>query len=149
MPTIGLSLKCNYIKGISPVVSSSGQFIYGNNNTQSTIYGVNTEYLDIRQLSVSNGECFTDQDIKANAKVCILGQTVVGYLFPNGGDPVGKVVRFNSTPFRVVGVLKKKGYNSMGMDQDNLVIAPYTTIMKRILAQTYLSEIQASAITEG
>lgn len=140
--------ECNYIKGISPVVSSSGQFIYGNNNTQSTIYGVNTEYLDIRQLSVSNGECFTDQDIKANAKVCILGQTVVDYLFPNGGDPVGKVVRFNSTPFRVVGVLKKKGYNSMGMDQDNLVIAPYTTIMKRILAQTYLSEIQASAITE-
>ena len=141
--------ECNYIKGISPVVSSSGQFIYGNNNTQSTIYGVNTEYLDIRQLSVSNGECFTDQDIKANAKVCILGQTVVDYLFPNGGDPVGKVVRFNSTPFRVVGVLKKKGYNSMGMDQDNLVIAPYTTIMKRILAQTYLSGIQASAITEG
>lgn len=141
--------ECNYIKGISPVVSSSGQFIYGNNNTQSTIYGVNTEYLDIRQLSVSNGECFTDQDIKANAKVCILGQTVVDYLFPNGGDPVGKVVRFNSTPFRVVGVLKKKGYNSMGMDQDNLVIAPYTTIMKRILAQTYLAEIQASAITEG
>ena len=141
--------ECNYIKGISPVVSSSGQFIYGNNNTQSTIYGVNTEYLDIRQLSVSNGECFTNQDIKANAKVCILGQTVVDYLFPNGGDPVGKVVRFNSTPFRVVGVLKKKGYNSMGMDQDNLVIAPYTTIMKRILAQTYLSEIQVSAITEG
>lgn len=144
-----LKNECSYIKGISPVVSSSGQFIYGNNNTQSTIYGVNREYLDIRQLSVSDGECFTDQDIKANAKVCILGQTVVDYLFPNGGDPIGKVIRFNSTPFRVVGVLKKKGYNSMGMDQDNLVLAPYTTVMKRILAQTYLSEIQASAITEG
>lgn len=144
-----LKNECSYIKGISPVVSSSGQFIYGNNNTQSTIYGVNREYLDIRQLSVSDGECFTDQDIKANAKVCILGQTVVDYLFPNGGDPIGKVIRFNSTSFRVVGVLKKKGYNSMGMDQDNLVLAPYTTVMKRILAQTYLSEIQASAITEG
>ncbi len=144
-----LKNECSYIKGISPVVSSSGQFIYGNNNTQSTIYGVNREYLDIRQLSVSDGECFTDQDIKANAKVCILGQTVVDYLFPNGGDPIGKVIRFNSTPFRVMGVLKKKGYNSMGMDQDNLVLAPYTTVMKRILAQTYLSEIQASAITEG
>jgi putative ABC transport system permease protein len=141
--------ECNYIKGISPVVTSSGQFIYGNNNTQSTIYGVNTEYLGIRQLSVSDGECFTDQDIKSSAKVCILGQTVVDYLFPNGGDPIGKVVRFNSIPFRVVGVLKKKGYNSMGMDQDDLVLAPYTTVMKRILAQTYLSEIQASAITEG
>lgn len=141
--------ECAYIKAISPVVNSSGQFIYGNNNTQSTIYGVNQEYLDIRQLSVSDGECFTDQDIKSSAKVCILGQTVVDYLFPNGGDPIGKVVRFNSIPFRVVGVLKKKGYNSWGMDQDNLVIAPYTTVMKRILAQTYLGGIQASAITEG
>lgn len=140
--------QCNYIKGISPVVSSSGQFIYGNNNTQSTLYGVNREYLDIRQLSVSDGEMFTDQDIKASSKVCILGQTVVDYLFPGGGDPVGKVVRFGTIPFRVVGVLKKKGYNSMGMDQDDLVLAPYTTVMKRILAQTYLSEIQASAITE-
>ena len=141
--------ECDYIKAISPVVSSSGQFIYGNNNTQSTLYGVNRDYLTIRQLSVADGDCFTDEDIKSNAKVCILGQTVVDYLFPNGGDPVGKVVRFNSTPFRVVGVLKKKGYNSMGMDQDDLVLAPYTSVMKRILSQTYLSGIQASAITEG
>jgi putative ABC transport system permease protein len=141
--------ECTYIKGISPVVSSSGQFIYGNNNTQSTLYGVNQEYLDIRQLSVSDGEVFTDQELKTSAKVCILGKTVVDYLFPDGSDPIGRVVRFNSIPFRVIGVLKKKGYNSMGMDQDNLVIAPYTTVMKRILAQTYLSEIQASAITEG
>lgn len=140
--------ECLYIKGISPVVSTSGQFIYGNNNTQSTIYGVNQEYLDIRQLSISDGEVFTDQELKTSAKVCILGKTVVDYLFPDGSDPVGRVVRFNSIPFRVIGVLKKKGYNSMGMDQDNLVIAPYTTVMKRILAQTYLSEIQASAITE-
>ena len=140
--------ECSYIKGISPVVSTSGQFIYGNNNTQSTIYGVNQEYLDIRQLSISDGEVFTDQELKTSAKVCILGKTVVDYLFPDGSDPVGRVVRFNSIPFRVIGVLKKKGYNSMGMDQDNLVIAPYTTVMKRILAQTYLSEIQASAITE-
>ncbi len=139
---------CAYIKAISPVVSSSGQFIYGNNNTQSTIYGVNQEYLGIRQLSVSDGEVFTQQDIKSSAKVCILGKTVVDYLFPDGSDPIGRVIRFNSIPFRVIGVLKKKGYNSMGMDQDNLVLAPYTTVMKRILAQNYLSEIQASAITE-
>ena len=141
--------ECSDIKAISPVVSTSGQFINGNNNTQSTIYGVNQEYLDIRQLNVSDGEMFTDQELKSSAKVCILGQTVVDYLFPDGNDPVGKVVRFNSIPFRVIGVLKKKGYNTMGMDQDNLVLAPYTTVMKRILAQTYLSEIQASAVTEG
>lgn len=139
---------CNYISTISPTVNSSGQWIYGNNNTQSSIYGVNQDYLSIRQLKVADGEMFTDTDIKAAAKVCILGQTVVDYLFPDGSDPIGKVVRFNSIPFRVVGVLQKKGYNSMGMDQDDLVLAPYTTVMKRILAQTYLGGIVCSAITE-
>lgn len=140
--------ECNYISAISPSVSSNGQWINGNNNTQSSIYGVNQDYLTIRQLKIADGEMFTDSDIKTAAKVCVLGQTVVDYLFPDGSDPVGRVVRFNSIPFRVIGVLKKKGYNSMGMDQDDLVLAPYTTVMKRILAQTYLSEIVCSAITE-
>ena len=141
--------ECNYIKGISPMVSKSGQWIYGNNNTPSSIYGVNQDYLEIRQLSVSDGEVFTEADIKSSAKVCILGQTVVDNLFPDGADPIGKVVRFNSIPFRVIGVLKKKGYNSMGMDQDDIILAPYTTVMKRMLAQTFLQGIYASAITEG
>lgn len=140
--------ECNYISAISPTVNSSGQWIYGNNNTQSSIYGVNQDYLSIRQLKVADGEMFTDTDIKAASKVCILGQTVVDYLFPYGSDPIGKVVRFNSIPFRVIGVLKKKGYNSMGMDQDDLVLVPYTTVMKRIMAQTYLGGIVCSAITE-
>lgn len=140
--------ECNYISAISPTVNSSGQWIYGNNNPQSSIYGVNQDYLSIRQLKVADGEMFTDTDIKAASKVCILGQTVVDYLFPDGSDPIGKVVRFNSIPFRVIGVLKKKGYNSMGMDQDDLVLAPYTTVMKRIMAQTYLGGIVCSAITE-
>lgn len=140
--------ECNYISAISPSVSSNGQWINGNNNTQSSIYGVNQDYLTIRQLKIADGEMFTDSDIKTAAKVCVLGQTVVDYLFPDGSDPIGRVVRFNSIPFRVIGVLKKKGYNSMGMDQDDLVLAPYTTAMKRILAQTYLSEIVCSAITE-
>ncbi len=141
--------ECSYVKAVSPLVNKSGQWIYGNDNTPSTLYGINQDYLEIRQISVSDGEMFTDADVKSSAKVCILGQTVVDNLFPDGSDPVGKVVRFNSIPFRVIGVLKKKGYNSMGMDQDDLVLAPYTTVMKRILAQTYLGSIQCSAITEG
>lgn len=141
--------ECNYISAVSPTVNSSGQWINGNNNTPSTIYGVNADYLTIRQLSVADGEMFTDTDIKTAAKVCVLGQTVVDNLFPDGTDPVGRVVRFGSIPFRVIGVLKKKGYNSMGMDQDDLALAPYTTVMKRILAQTYLQGIVCSAITEN
>ena len=140
---------CTYVKAVSPMVQSSGQFIYGNNNAPSSVYGVNQDYLEIRQLTVSEGDMFTDADIKTSAKVCVLGQTVVDNLFGDGVDPIGKVVRFKSIPFRVVGVLKKKGYNSMGMDQDDMVLAPYTAVMKRILAQTYLSGIQCSAITEG
>lgn len=140
--------QCKYISAISPVVNSSGQFINGNNNTPSTIYGINTDYLTIRQLSVEDGEMFTDEDIKASAKVCVVGKTVVDNLFPDGSDPVGKVIRFNTIPFRIVGVLKSKGYNSMGMDQDDLVLAPYTSVMKRILAITYVQSINCSAITE-
>ncbi len=141
--------ECKYIKAISPIVSSSGQFIYGNENTPSSIIGANQDYLEIRQLEVADGEMFTDADIKSAAKVCLLGRTVADNLFPDGSDPIGKVVRFGSIPFRVIGVMKKKGYNTMGMDQDDYVLAPYTAVMKRILAQDYLSQIIASAVTEG
>ncbi len=137
-----------YVAAVSPSVNSSGQLIYGSNNAPSTIYGISQDYLTIRQLVVEDGEMFTDQDIQTSAKVCIVGKTVVDNLFPDGGDPVGKVIRFNSIPFRIIGVLKSKGYNSMGMDQDDIVLAPYTTIMKRILAVTYLQGINCSAITE-
>ena len=137
-----------YISAISPSVNSSGQFINGNNNTPSSMYGINQDYLTIRQLKVEDGEMFSDQDIKASAKVCVVGKTVVDNLFTNGEDPIGKTIRFNSIPFRIVGVLKSKGYNSFGMDQDDIVLAPYTTVMKRILAVTYLEGINCSAITE-
>ena len=133
--------EARFITAISPSVNSSGQFVSGNNNTPSTVYGINQDYLEIRQLEVEDGEMFTDQDIKTAAKVCLLGKTVVDNLFPDGSDPIGKVVRFNSIPFRVIGVLKSKGYNSMGQDQDDVVLAPYTTVMKRILAVTYLQGI--------
>ena len=140
--------EAKYLTAVSPSVNSAGQFIYGNNNAPSSIYGVNEDYLTIQQRKVADGEFFTEQDIKTAAKVCVLGQTVVDNLFPDGSSPIGRVVRFNSIPFRVVGVLKSKGYNSWGMDQDDMALAPYTTVMKRILAVTYLQGINCSAVTE-
>ena len=144
-----LKENCRYLAAISPSVSSGGQFVAGNSNTPSTIYGISPDYLEIRQLKVQDGEMFTDEDIRTSAKVCVIGKTVADNLFPNGEDPVGRTIRFKSIPFRVVGVLKSKGYNSFGMDQDDLVLAPYTTVMKRILSVTYLQGINASALTEG
>ena len=137
-----------YLAAVSPSVSSGGQLIYGNNNYQTSVTGVSRGYLTIRQLKIESGDMFTEADIKCAAKVCVVGKTIVDNLFPEGSDPVGQVVRFNKIPVRVVGVLKSKGYNSMGMDQDNIVLMPYTTVMKRILAQNYLQSIYASAITE-
>ena len=138
----------NFLAAVSPNVSSSGQLIAGNNNYPSSISGVGTEYLEIRQLSIEQGEMFTEADIQVSAKVCVIGQTIVDNLFPDGQDPLGKVIRFNQVPFRVVGILKSKGYNSMGQDQDDIVLAPYTTVMKRLLAQTYLEGVFASALSE-
>lgn len=136
-----------FVTKVSPEVTASGQAIYGNNNTNTTIYGESTDYLDIKQWDIEEGECFTEEDIKKAAKVCVVGKTIVTELF-DGHDPVGKTIRFKSIPMRICGVLKSKGYNSWGMDQDNVVIAPYTTVMKRIAAQTYFSSIVCSAITE-
>lgn len=140
--------QAKYLSAISPSVNASGQFIHGNNNTPSTLYGISPDYLTIRQLKIEDGEMFTENDVKTNAKVCVVGKTVVDNLFPNGESPVGKVIRFNTIPLRIVGVLESKGYNSFGMDQDDVVLAPYTCVMKRVLAVTYLQGINASAITE-
>jgi putative ABC transport system permease protein len=139
----------SYISEISPSVNSSGQFIFGPNNYPSSITGVNADYLDIRKLDIDEGTIFDDQQIKAAAKVCVIGQTIISNLFPNGEDPVGQVIRFNKIPFTVIGTLKAKGYNSMGQDQDDIVLAPYTTVQERILAITYIQGIYASATTEG
>ncbi len=137
-----------FVTKVSPEVTASGQVIYGNNNTTTTIYGESTEYLDIKQWEIEDGDCFTDEDIKKAAKVCVVGTTIVTELFGAGSDAVGKTIRFKSIPMRIVGVLKSKGYNSWGMDQDNVIIAPYSTVMKRVAAQTWYSSIVCSAVTE-
>ena len=137
-----------YVSYTSPSVNSSGQVIYGANNAPTTIYGISPDYMDIRRYKVEEGDMFTEQDIATAAKVCVIGKTVVDNLFPNGENPVGKVIRFQKLPFRIVGVLESKGYNSMGMDQDDLIFAPYTTIQKKVLAITHLQGITCSALKE-
>ena len=137
-----------YVSATSPSVNSSGQAIYGANNAPTTVYGISPDYMEIRRYEVEDGDMFSDQDVQTAAKVCVIGKTVVDNLFPGGENPVGKVIRFQKLPFRVVGVLKSKGYNSMGMDQDDLILAPYTTIQKKILAITHLQGITCSALKE-
>ena len=137
-----------YVTNVSPEVTASGQAIYGNSNTNTTVYGESPEYLDIKQWTIEQGDCFTQEDIKKAAKVCVVGTTIVKELYGEGADVIGKTIRFKSIPMRIIGVLKSKGYNNWGMDQDNVIIAPYSTVMKRIAAQTWFSSIVCSAITE-
>ena len=137
-----------YVSLVSASVNSSGQVIYGANNAPTTVYGISPDYMDIRRYKVEDGDMFTEQDVATAAKVCLIGKTVVDNLFPGGENPVGKVIRFQKLPFKVVGVLESKGYNTMGMDQDDLILAPYTTVQKRVLAITHLQGITCSALKE-
>lgn len=137
-----------YVAAVSPSVNSSGQVIYGANNAPTTIYGISPDYMEIRRYKVEDGEMFSEQDIAVAAKVCVVGKKVVDNLFPGGENPVGKVIRFQKLPFKIVGVLESKGYNSMGMDQDDLILAPYTTIQKKVLAITHLQGLTCSALKE-
>lgn len=133
---------------ITPVVNGGGQVINGSNNWPSTIYGVNPEYLDIKVVGLQSGSMFTEAEVKSASKVAVIGQTVVENVFPNGQEPVGQMIRFNNIPFKVIGVLEEKGENTFGQDQDDVVIAPFTTVQKRILAIDHLNQVIASAISE-
>lgn len=136
------------ISAVSPEVRASGQVIYSHQNTQTTIYGVSEEYLAIKKLEIFSGRFFNTNEIKSMAKVCILGQTVVENLFGAGADPVGLFIRVKNLPFLIIGVLKDKGESGMGQDQDDLILAPYTTVQRRLAAIDYINGIYASAFTE-
>jgi putative ABC transport system permease protein len=144
-----LKTKSKYLKYITPSVSSSGQVIYGNSNWPTQLLGYNTDGFNIKMYTLESGEFFSEKDVASAAKYVVIGKTIVENLFPNGENPVGKVIRFNKIPFTVKGVLKSKGQNSFGQDQDDIIIAPYTTVQKRILAITYLNEILMSATNEN
>ena len=138
-----------FITYVSPEVSTSGQVIYGSKNTSSSMYGESLDYLDIKKWEIKDGAAYPDEDVRKAAKVCVVGTTIVKELFGDAdADCIGRTIRFKSIPFRIVGVLKSKGYNNWGMDQDNVLLAPYTTVMKRLLAQTFFNSINCSAITE-
>ncbi|MBN1950548.1 MAG: ABC transporter permease [Bacteroidales bacterium] len=139
---------CDAVSAVSPVVNASGQVVKGNNNWPTSVYGVNNEYLGIRKYKIASGRNFSDREIKTYAKVCLIGQTIIDNLFPDGESPIGAVIRFDGIPFKVIGVLQEKGENGMGQDQDDLMIAPYTAIQKRVLAITHIQSIFASAASE-
>ncbi|MBK7626969.1 MAG: ABC transporter permease [Bacteroidales bacterium] len=136
------------VAAVSPEVRANGQVIYSNENTQTTIYGVSEEYLTIRKLEIQSGRIFNTSELKSMAKVCILGQTVVENLFGEDADPVGLTIRVKNLPFLIIGVLKDKGESGMGQDQDDLILAPYTTVQRRLAAIDYINGIYASAISE-
>ncbi|MFZ2287333.1 MAG: ABC transporter permease [Bacteroidales bacterium] len=140
-----IKTECDAVIAVSPEVRSSGQAVYGNSNWPTTIYGGNEDYLEIKSWKVISGRNITDNEAKGSAKVCLIGRTVADELFGEGIDPTGETIRFKNIPFKIIGVLEEKGQNSFGQDQDDVLIAPYTTVQKRILAQTHIQSIQMSA----
>ncbi|MBK8805632.1 MAG: ABC transporter permease [Bacteroidales bacterium] len=133
----------------SPVVKASKQIVYGANNWPGAISGVNEAYLEINKYEIASGSNITADDVRNSAKVCVIGKTVVDNLFKNGENPLGTVIRLGRIPVKIIGILESKGQNMMGMDQDDIVILPYTTVQKRMLAINYLHMISASAVSEN
>ena len=145
---LALKNEATLLKYITPVVSGNGQAIVGANNWPTSIYGVNTEYLPIREWAVEQGAMFGQDEIDNLSKVAVIGRTIQKNLFPDGDSPIGQTIRFKNIPLKIIGILAAKGESNFGQDQDDIIIAPYTTVQKRVLAQTYLQSIVASAITE-
>lgn len=145
---VALRNESTAITEVSPEIRASGQVIYGNQNTQTTVYGASEEYLSIRKITIKSGRIFTANEIKSMAKVCLLGKTVIDNLFGSGMDPIGSSIRIKNLPFLVIGVLDSKGEGGMGQDQDDLIIAPYTTVQSRLANIDYINTIYASAASE-
>jgi putative ABC transport system permease protein len=141
---LAISRECPAVQYISPGAFAGGQIIAGNLNWSTAIQGVGSDYLEIRQWPVEYGEFFTDQDIKSATKVCVLGRTVADNLFPES-SPVDQTIRIRNVPFKVAGVLTKKGQNAMGQDQDDIILAPYTTVIRRLSHWPNLRFILVSA----
>jgi putative ABC transport system permease protein len=139
--------ECSAVLAASPIVDTSGQVIYGNSNWQpKQINGVGVSYLTVRNWPLSQGGFFTERDVSSAAKVCVIGHTVVEKLFQTT-NPLGESIRIKRIPFRVVGVLDKKGANMVGQDQDDVILLPYSTVQKRLQGSNFLDvhAVMASA----
>ena len=134
------------LRGVSPVVRTGGQIIGGSGNWNTSIFGVSTDYFTIRAWDLKYGDYFSDRDIMARKKVALLGETIARELFPDQ-DPTGERIRIRNTPFTVIGVLKGKGQNAMGADQDDMILAPSTTVLYRLRGHAHIDMINASAIS--
>jgi putative ABC transport system permease protein len=141
---ISIASDCPAVQYVSPGSIAFGQVIAGNLNWSTVVQGVGGDYLEIRQWPLEYGDFFTDQDIKAATKVCVIGSTVAENMFPDT-SPVDQTIRIRNVPFKIVGVLSKKGQNAMGQDQDDVIIAPYTTVIRRLAHWPNLRYILVSA----
>jgi ABC-type antimicrobial peptide transport system permease subunit len=143
-----ISKDCPSVSGVAPVVRARTQVVYGNKNwVPMSIYGTTPSFLDVRDWSdLAEGDPFTDRDVRNTSKVCLVGQTIVRELF-GGQSPVGKELRMQNVTFKVVGVLQPKGSNMMGMDQDDIVLAPWTTIKYRVTGASLANPNQSSAVS--
>lgn len=140
--------RCDLIDHVSPVVQKRSQVIFGSQNWNTLTVGGLNEYFYIRSLTVITGNKFTDADMRAAAKVCVVGQTVITNLFGEGANPIGQTIRINQIPFKIIGTLDRKGQNTFGQDQDDIIIAPFTTVFKRMINTTNVNMIICSAVTQ-
>lgn len=136
------------IKYVAPGVQSSYQLVAGNQNWNTQVQGMTPNIIDIRNYTIKTGRMYTEKELTSRDRVCVIGQTGADNLFPEG-DPVGKTVRINKAPFRVVGVLNSKGQSSMGQDQDDVVFVPLTTAMQRLMGITYIRNITIQCENEN
>ncbi len=138
-----LSKEATLSKAVSPVVTVRTQVIGGGNNWNTSVSGVSTDYLTIRNWKLKSGEFFTERDIRARSKVAVLGKDVADELFPNQ-DPIGQKIRIRNIPFNVIGVLTEKGQDARGMSQDDVILAPSTSVLYRLSGGQYINMILAS-----
>jgi len=146
--SLAIERECSAVRYTSPVVRTNSSVVYGNQNWSTSVEGVNTNYPAIKLWELESGSFFTEQDESSAQRVCVIGKTIVDSLFL-GQDPIGQEIRLRNQPWRVIGVFKSKGNSGMGQDQDDIIVAPYTTVQKKMLGITHIHRVMVSAISQN